>query len=621
MKKIKIDRKKAKKVALISTLTIVVFLLSFASYSFTYAKKVYPKAYLGQTKISGKTKSELSDEIKKLNDQTLATTIVLVNSDQNKEYNINPAEINLSYDIDSTVAAIWQYGRNNNFVKAMWQQFVALFHRHSFDAVYAYNTDLLKTKIASIASGLDQPEQDYSLSYSNGKFIINSDRKSGQRIDQNEIILAIETEIKNFDLQNISFALKNYTPQISDDSANKALANANKILDTGVLTLKNDAVSYTVDRDTIGGFIISQANGKDLNLVLNSDRVKAYIAELAKGIDVSAQDAKLTVTDGKVTVFQVSQTGKTLDQTKTLTDIESALFARINGNTNVDTMTVNLTIASSSPEVSSDQISKYGITELVGTATTSFYNSPSNRVNNIKIGAAAINGVLIKPGEEFSTVGHLGKIDASSGYLEELVIKDNKTLPEYGGGLCQVSSTLFRAALNAGMKITERSNHSYRVSYYEPPVGMDATIYDPAPDFKFINNYSSYVLIQSKIVGTKITFEFYGTKDSRTVEISDPVVYDYVEPSAPVYTLSTSLQPGETKLISHSHQGATADFHYKVTSASGTVLQDKTFHSVYNAIPEQWLTGPPTTCSDGTQNGDETGVDCGGSCSNQCSSG
>jgi vancomycin resistance protein YoaR len=234
----------------------------------------------------------------------------------------------------------------------------------------------------------------------------------------------------------------------------------------------------------------------------------------------------------------------------------------------------------------------------------------------------ALNGILLNPDDTFSTLSHLGKIDASSGYLEELVIKEDRTKPEFGGGLCQVSSTLFRAALNAGMKITERQNHKYRVSYYEPPIGMDATIYDPAPDFKFVNNYKSHILIQSKVEGTKLTFELYGTKDARTIEISTPEMFDVVPAGNPVMIETDTLPAGEKKQVEKAHEGASAKFNYKVTR-DGTVLQEKTFLSKYVPWPEKWLVGkgttnPTSSCADGAQNGDETGIDCGGSCPTAC---
>jgi vancomycin resistance protein YoaR len=299
------------------------------------------------------------------------------------------------------------------------------------------------------------------------------------------------------------------------------------------------------------------------------------------------------VSDGKVSVFQTSQEGKKLDRDQTRIDIENALLSRVaEQKADIDTKTVVLKVTVSTPEINSADIPKYGLTELVASGTTNFTKSPANRIHNITVGAGALNGALIKPGEEFSTLSKLGKIDASTGYLPELVIKEDKTTPEYGGGLCQVSTTLFRAALNAGMEITARQNHKYRVSYYEPPVGMDATIYDPAPDFRFKNNYASYILIQSKIVGKNITFEFYGTKDSRVVEIGTPSVYNYVDPGPPVEIISDTLQSGERKQLEKAHQGASAKFHYKVLRDGG-ILQERDFVSKYVPWPEKWLVGPP----------------------------
>jgi vancomycin resistance protein YoaR len=109
--------------------------------------------------------------------------------------------------------------------------------------------------------------------------------------------------------------------------------------------------------------------------------------------------------------------------------------------------------------------------------------------------------------------------------LPELVIKENKTTPEFGGGICQVSSTLFRAAIYSGLKITERRNHSYPIRYYLP-YGMDATIYEPRPDFKFINNTPGPILILSEVVGTELTFRFFGTRDGRSVTVDGPHILE-----------------------------------------------------------------------------------------------
>ncbi|MFA4995807.1 MAG: VanW family protein [Patescibacteria group bacterium] len=599
MKKVKIFKSpKAKKYAKICLLgfsgLVIVFLIAFGIYSLAFSKKVYAHQYIGEINFSGKTKEEIQriieDKSKEVGGAKIELKYQNDNSDE-KIYVIDPSEIGLQYDVKATVDEVWGQGRSKGTFKSFLEQLKSVFAGTDHEAIYSLNLEGLTLKVKNIAIELDDPEKDYLLVYGDGKFKLSEDRKEGHRIDQAEIINDIESQIGDFKIAKTSFKTENFKPQVDKDKAMAALAKANKIIEQGDLILKYDNQEFKADDDTIGGFVKSKSNGDDLEIVLNDDRIKSFIDSIGKSIDVEAKNAKLTISDGMATVVETSITGRTLDRAQTKIDIENNIKLRMDSKeVNPDFAAITLKVALKEPEVSEQKISDLGIVELVGTATTNFVGSSSNRVHNIQIGAAAINGVLLKPDETFSTLKQLGTIDASSGYLEELVIKENKTIPEFGGGLCQVSSTLFRAALNAGMKITERQNHKYRVSYYEPPVGMDATIYDPAPDFKFVNNYGKYVLIQSKVVGTKITFDIYGTKDGRTSEVSEPVVTNVTQPDPPLYTETDTLAPGEKKKIDSAHPGATATFHYKVTRGSD-ILQEKDFVSKYVPWQEKWLVG------------------------------
>jgi len=618
------DIKTLQYTVLVVLVIIFAILGTFAGYSLSNVKKVYKNQYLANHDLSGKSRIELFDSVSKLATTFEDNSLQLVlGSDNTKSYKISAADVELSYDTNAMVNQVWQVGREKDNFQALIHQLDTLENKTTHAVVFKFNETKLDDKIKTIAADLDQPEKDLTISYSNGKFVLLDERKNGKRLDQEMIVSTVKNQLSTFNVAPITFDLVDYTPKITEESANAVLAQANKIVDGGEITLKLDDQTYTIDRDTLAGFIKADRDGVNLKLVLNEERVKKYVEALAQSIDSAPQSAKLTAVDGKITVYQPSHEGKVLDQDSAIAGISAALFARTDDASTIDPKIVLLKAETKKPELSETDISTLGINELVGTAYTNFKGSTANRINNITVGAAALNGVVLKPGEEFSTLSHLGTIDASTGYLEELVIKENKTTPEFGGGLCQVSSTLFRAALNAGMKITERQNHKYRVSYYEPPIGMDATIYDPAPDFKFINNYASHILIQSKVEGTKITFEFYGTKDSRQVTISAPVASDYTNPEPPIIVETDTLAPGVKKQIEKAHQGATANFNYKVVAASGEILQEKTFKSVYIPWPERWLIGkaavaPATTCSDATQNGDETGIDCGGSCPTAC---
>jgi len=176
--------------------------------------------------------------------------------------------------------------------------------------------------------------------------------------------------------------------------------------------------------------------------------------------------------------------------------------------------TARLPIAAKPDDIRQETLPSLGITSLIGSSTTNFAGSPGNRTYNIGVGAAKFDSVLIKPGEEFSFNETLGDVGPETGYREELVILEKKTEKQYGGGLCQVSTTMFRAALAAGLPIMARTNHSYAVHYYAP-IGMDATIYPPNPDMRFKNNSPGHILVQTRQVGENVTFDFFGANDGR----------------------------------------------------------------------------------------------------------
>lgn len=239
-----------------------------------------------------------------------------------------------------------------------------------------------------------------------------------------------------------------------------------------------------------------------------------------------------------------------------------------------------------------DSLKALGVTDLVGVGYSDFSGSPSNRIHNITEGINQFNGVLIQKDEEFSFMEHLSPVDAEHGFLPELVIKGDETIPEYGGGMCQVSSTMFRAALYSGLPITARTNHSYAVSYYARPFGygLDATVYDPAPDLKFLNDTPGALLVQSYIEGNSAYYVFYGTNDGRRVSMDGPYAYDYRSIPADVITYVDSLAPGERELTDHGHQGFKVDWTRTITRADGT-QKTETIHSNYEARPERWNEG------------------------------
>jgi vancomycin resistance protein YoaR len=255
---------------------------------------------------------------------------------------------------------------------------------------------------------------------------------------------------------------------------------------------------------------------------LNEDAVRSFADGLSAKIDQAPVNATFSAdATGNITVASPEQQGRSLD-TDTAADI---LIKTLRDSEDGSTVRAEFTTKVSEPDIKANDLDRLGLKKLIGEGVTDFKGSTKNRIYNITRALEQFENALIAPGEDFSFVTKLGEVDGDHGYLPELVIKDNQTLPEFGGGICQVSSTVFRAAINSGLKITERRNHAYPVHYYYP-YGMDATVYVPKPDLRFTNNTPGYILMQSTITGTRLTFRFFGTDDGRTVTIDGPHILE-----------------------------------------------------------------------------------------------
>jgi vancomycin resistance protein YoaR len=238
-----------------------------------------------------------------------------------------------------------------------------------------------------------------------------------------------------------------------------------------------------------------------------------FLEKIQDKINQPSKNSKLIIEQKIATEFEPGQNGQALDINLTASLAESNLEK------------ITLPVLISEPKIKLADTNNLGINELVAIGESDFSGSPKNRRINISVGASKFNGLIIPAGQEFSFNAFLGDVDAEHGFLPELVIKPEGVTPEFGGGLCQVSSTTFRAAMNAGLPITARRNHSFAVKYYAPQ-GTDATIYPGSADLKFINNLTSSLLIKTTIVDSKLYFEFYGTKDDREISFEGPTQYD-----------------------------------------------------------------------------------------------
>lgn len=339
---------------------------------------------------------------------------------------------------------------------------------------------------------------------------------------------------------------------------------------------------------------LAQENARVFGLSVAS--TTAYLEEtVVPAVTIDAQNAKFELdTTGKVVAFQGARQGVTLDTEQTLAAMQQVMAERT-WRTEPVTTTVSLITKTTEPSVQTSDINSLGISDVLGVGISSFKGSPANRVKNIRNAVNKLNGILIPPGEEFSTIQYTQPYTLEGGYLPELVIKGDEIKPEIGGGLCQIGTTLFRMAMNSGLDITERRNHSLVVNYYNDPSnglpGTDATIYEPSPNFRFKNDTAHHILIQTVIDEStqELIFTVWGTKDGRTASYTPPVVSRWISPGATKIVETTKLTPG-TRQCQHAYRGADASFTYTRILADGT-KEEELFESHYRPLPEICLVG------------------------------
>jgi len=583
--------------ARILAIFFVLALISLAGYQafhYAYKSRIYPGVHIGQLDLGGLTRAEAKDKLNKHVDRisqkgidfhyhkTQATLQPVVASlEGDLAYRI------FSFDPDWDIEKAFQYGRTDKISQNLKQKFKTLFYGHTFPASHTLNQKEIKSFLEKNFSRFETPAQNASLEYTrdySGIEFTVKEEEYGQVLDYKQAVKNLKSRLSRLNNSPVELAAEVNRPTILKKNCLNIEAKAENIVEKAPLEAAYQENTRTIDQDNLLDWLTLKKDSEDMVTVdLEFSAVKEYLEEnVASEVNEEPIAAKFKIKDGRVTEFQESRDGRELDVHATYLNIRRAVRTD-----NKEQITV--VVSEKKSDIRTEDANDLGIKDKLGTGHSNFAGSPPNRIHNIKTGAESLHGLIIEPGEEFSLLEALGDIDKEAGYKPELVIKDNKTVPEYGGGLCQIGTTMFRATYNSGLPVTQRRNHSYRVSYYEP-AGTDATIYNPWPDYKFKNDTPAHILIQSRIKGKDLYFDFWGTDDGRKATHTEPTIYNIVKPGPTKYVETTELEPGKKRCTEHAHNGADAYFDYEVKYPDGEV-KEKRFHSHYVPWREVCLIG------------------------------
>jgi len=539
-------------------------------FNLVYAKKIIPGVKIAGIDVGGMT-FESAKKVLEENEKNISEELKLKFED--KEFPLKRNDIGLTYDWEDSVVRCFDVGRSGNFFIDTKDKIVTPFKGLSIPASYDYDDDSFGIKLSVIRREINLEPQNSKFYFKDGKLSI-SPSSNGRKLLEEDFHKDINLSFGSLDFSDKTIPVQIIEPEIMEKDIELFREIIEEIISED-LVINFEEKKWTLDSEKILNLIGFEKNEKEkrVKMILDKLAFRDLANELAAEVNESPKGEVVSTDGNKVLEFKITKEGKELDEEKFKEDLKSAIF---DDRKNVSLVLKNV-------DDSSDK-EKYGILSLIGEGTSHFAGSTAERIHNIILAAGNISGSLVPPGAVYSMNKSVGPIDYQHGFKSAFIIKGGRTVLGEGGGVCQTSTTLFRAILNSGLPVVSRYPHAYRVGYYEQdmPVGFDAAIFQPSWDFKFKNDTNAYVLIQahSNLSENSLTFKIYGTPDGRSVEISEPVVTDQSPPPPPLYEDDPSLPKGVVRQVDYAAWGATATF-TRTVRKEDTILFTDTFTSRY----------------------------------------
>lgn len=560
---------------------ILVLILTILAYHILYFSKIYPNTYIAGADVSGMTAGEAKDTL--VANFKEPENIQLVYNDQ--VFNIPSSMLDLKYDYESSINKAFYHDRTGIILIDLKERLESLVKVTNLKLEVILEEDELNSVISDLAGQIEKEPIYPSFVLVDELVSVNPGRQ-GLEIDKEALKQEILTNAHFYINRPIKIPVIQRDPTLSKEQIKLAEKRAQTYLGSEIIFQNGDVnLKYTTAQ------IISLLNPKGGYYI---DKIDKLTQEVASQIDSEPVNPVFEFREGKVEEFKPAQNGYVLNKDQFKEKLIETLDTIGNGSGNEKNILVDIPVTVLEPDISTEEVNSLGIKELIGTGVSYFKGSASERIHNINLAADRLNGILVKPGEVFSFNSALGDVSIYTGYKQAFIIKNGRTILGDGGGVCQVSTTLFRAALDAGLPIIERKAHSYRVSYYEQgfPPGLDATVYAPTADLKIKNDTPGHILIQAKtdLKTLTLTFEIYGTSDGRVATITKPRIVESTPAPEPLYQDDPTLPTGTIKQIERAVAGAKVVFDYSV-ERNGEIIYKKQFLSNYKPWQAVFLRG------------------------------
>lgn len=528
----------------------------------------------GETSVAGVDLSGLPVEEAErvlsdaLADQT-AEPIEVTFEDSTTE--IEPEQAGLALDVEATIASFTGFTLDPDVV------FGHLFGLGERPPVTTVDEDALNATLEGLSEQLAIAPVEGAIEFADGEPEVTEPE------DGTELDVPAATEVLTEDWitgqRPLPLPTTSVPPQIDEEQIEAAMTDQVEVMMSDSVTVAvNDTEAELRPRELVSAASM-QVDGDELTLALDGERLAELVGEKVSSIGETPEDARIVLRDGEPEIIP-AVTGTGLDPDELGQTVREAAVS-------TEDRTATVELAQTEPDFSTEDAEELGVTELIGSYETPYPYNPE-RTLNLEAGTAHINGTLVMPGDEFSLLDALRPISTSNGYVSSGVVENGFESNAVGGGLSQVSTTVFNAAFESGLTDVTHQPHSRWFSRY--PEGREATLWDPSIDMVFENNTGYGVLIQAYVSDSNVVVRMWGT-DVFDVSISTGDRYNFSSPRT-VYNTSPSCTP---------EGGGQSGFSVQVTRTvkkGDEVVEERTYTHTYSAWNRVVCGSPPSDDDD-----------------------
>ncbi len=582
------------------TLFFAAPILWVVGYQLLYAGRIFPGVLVAGVDLSGLSPQEAALTLSQRLSYPLSGKVLF--RDGEKVWVASPAQLGLVFDPSTTAQAAYRLGRSGSLFQALEGQLRARGSGYAVSPVVVFDQRVAYQFLQGLAQQVNRPVVEAGL-HLEGTNVVATPGQSGRVLNVEATLIYLSAQLQTFRDGEVPLVIQEVQPQVLDVSAQAETARA--ILSQPMqLFIPNaqpgDAGPWVYDVQVLANMLgvqrVQNGDKSEVQLTLNPDALRQILEGIQTQVDRPAANARFHFDEnsGQLVLLSPSLSGRSLDISASLQAVQEALLRGEHA--------IPLAVRETQPAVTDTATAQQlGITQLLpnGVQTTYFWGSSAERIQNIQTAAARFDGLLVAPGETFSMGQALGDVSLDNGFTEALIIYGGRTIKGVGGGVCQVSTTLFRTVFFAGFPIVERVPHAYRVSYYEETssgasdsrlAGLDATVYFPLVDFKFKNDTPYWLLMETNVdVSSRaLTWRLYSTYDGRTVTWQTSGPQNIVPAPEPLFKENPDLRPGQIKQVDWAANGADVIVNRTVWKNGAVYLQDevRTHYQPWQAVCE-----------------------------------